>query len=86
MLQRFAPLHHLIFSFKLLLMKQTMICLLLAAGMLACNAEKKEEPAAATIQEAGLETESLPISSELDTTGVETSRKVEEIDSLLEGI
>lgn len=67
-------------------MKKTMICLLLAAGMLACNAEKKEEPAAATIQEAGLETESQQISSELDTTGTATSRTVQEIDSLLEGI
>ncbi|MBW3544776.1 MAG: hypothetical protein KY428_04115 [Bacteroidetes bacterium] len=67
-------------------MKQTMIYLLLAAGMLACNAEKKEESAASTTQEAGLETNGQQTSSELDTTGTETSRRVQEIDSLLEGI
>lgn len=67
-------------------MKQTMICLLLAAGMLACNAEKKEEPAASSTQEAGLQTEGQQTSSEADTIGIETSRKVQEIDSLLEGI
>ncbi len=70
-------------------MKQTMICLLLASGMLACNADKNEAHTvtadAAHIQHEHT-ADSVAIPETVEASGGQTHRHVQEIDSLLEGI